>query len=378
MLTARLTWDRLLPTYYGDLGATDQQIGTAFSLFAAIMALFQFVGGLLADRVGRKPVAVLPILGLVGIFFWMAAVGSWQQLIVAHMAFATLASIQSPGFSALLAESVPAKERGRAFGIVSTGGRVARAAGPALGAVLLAFAPLPTLLRWTAVVAIGVTVVRLFLLRETMEAPSSPRPAHLRMDRSQRRFALRFLAIGGLFAAFTNLLFSGPFLTLHADQALALSDSQINSLFALGNLAGIGAALGGRWLADQLGRRPSMIIGVALQAAGILAWSVLPPGLPATACFVVATAGGPVAHVAYNAILTGVIEGRRRGAFLGLMGTLSGLIGSPTSRIAAELRALWGTTAPFWAALILAAILALALSIEGLRRRKENGRNTRD
>ncbi|HEY77190.1 MAG TPA: MFS transporter [Thermoflexia bacterium] len=372
MLAARLTWGRLLPTYYATLGATERQIGTAFTLFSAAFALFQLLGGLLADRIGRKPVAVLPIFGVVVSVAWMARARDWQALLVGHVALAVFASAQSPGFTALLAESVPPEERGRAFGAVSLAARIANAAGPALGAWLLAFYSLPTLLWITVAVGIVVSLVRLLLLQETLhrvppEVPDGRQPAPPSPSRS---VFLYFLLVGGLYTVLFNLLFGGPFVALHARQAMGLDDRGLNLLFALGDgVAILSAPLAG-WLGDRVGHRRMMAVAGGAMGLGVLGWALLPPGPLGTLCFVLAAASGPAASIAYSALLTSAVGSARRGAFVGLMGTLTGLLGSPAGRIGAELRAWAGPAAPFWAGLATAGALALALS---LKRRSDRG-----
>jgi len=367
MLVTRLTWGRLLPTYYATLGATERQIGTAFTLFSAAFALFQLLGGLIADRIGRKPVAVLPIFGVVVSVAWMARAEDWRALLVGHVALAVFASAQSPGFTALLAESVPPEERGRAFGAVSFASRLANAAGPALGAWLLAFYSLPTLLWITVVVGAVVSLVRLLLLQETLHqtpqeppagldggSPSSPSPSVF----------LGFLLIGALYTLLFNLLFGGPFIALHARQAMGLNDRELNLLFALGDgVAVLSAPLAG-WLGDRVGHRRMIAIAGGVMGLGILGWALLPPGSLGTLCFVLAAAAAPAASIAYSALLTGAVGPARRGAFVGLMGTLTGLLGSPAGRVGAELQVWAGPAAPFWAGLATAATLALVLSLE--------------
>lgn len=362
MLTARLTWDRLMPAYYAELGADTIQIGTAFSLFAAALALFQLVGGILADRVGRKPVAVLPIFGVGLAVAWMARASGWQDLLAGHLGLAVFASAQSPAFTTLVAESVPASERGRAFGTIALASRVANAVGPALGAwLLLSLAELPDLLWGTVAVGVGVSLARLFLVRETGGSDRLAVPPGIAWRDVEWGTLLRFLLLGTLYAVLLNLLLGGPFITLHARQTLGLDNVRINLLFALGDGAAVLTALLAGRLGDRVGHR-WMLAGAGLVlAGGMLAWVLLPAGGGGIACYVVATAAGPAAAIAYSALLTGAVGGRRRGMFVGLMGTISGLLGSPASRIGAGLRAWGGDAAPFWTALAMAALMALAL-----------------
>jgi MFS family permease len=373
MVASRLTWARLLPIHYASLGANDAQIGTAFSLAAAALALFQLLGGVLADRIGRKPVAVLPIFGVGLAVAWMARSGDWRELLAGHLILAAFAATQSPGFTTLLAESVPIEERGRAFGLISVASHFANAAGPALGAWLLTFTTLPSLLWGTAGVGVAVSLSRLLLLRETLEKSSRSTPRGWR--EANWRAVGPFLIVGALYVTFNNLLRGGPFISLHARQALGLDDVQLNLLFAAGDGVAIGAALAGGWMADRLGHRFAFTLGIAIQATGILAWSLLPPATASVGFFLLGMSGGPIAYVTYRALLTGAVESRQRGAFVGLVGVLTGLLGSPASRVGAELRAWFGSSAPFWAALGLAGALALILAMDARCCRKSGPAN---
>jgi len=371
MLGARLTWSRLLPTYYTDLGANDAQVGAAFSLVAAAFALFQLIGGLLADRVGRKPVAVLPIFGVVMAIAWMALADDWRQLRMGHIALAAFASAQSPAFTTLLAESVQPEERGRAFGTVTVTARIASAAGPALGAWLLTFTTLPTLLWGTVAVGVGVSLIRLALLHETLRTANPSTPIRPAPPGVEWKAVAWFLLVGTLYTALFNLLAGGPFIALHARQALGLDDVQLNLLFAAGDgTAILSAPLAGR-LGDRLGHRRMLAAAGLAMGGGLLSWALLPAGWLSTTCFVLATAAGPAASIAYNAILTGAVGDRRRGSFVGLMGTVTGLLGSPASRVGAELRSWGGSSATFWAALGTGGLLALALALTGRRTRTD-------
>ncbi len=373
MVASRLTWERLLPTYYTDLGATDAQVGLAFSLLAASLALFQLVGGLIADWAGRKPVAVLPVFGIALALAWMARAQDWRQLLVGHLAFGVFASAQSPGFNTLLAESVPERERGRAFGIVTLGSRIANATGPALGAWLLLRTDLSTLLWGTVGVSVVISLARLLLVRETLDR-RGPSTGGLSAGADVNwRGVVWFLFVGTLYATLFNLLSGGPFIALHAREALHLDGVRTNLLFAVGDGAAILSALLVGRLGDRIGHRWLLGLAALLLGTGMLAWALLPAGWAGTACFALATAAVPAAAIAYNALLSGVVEGPRRGAFIGLMGTISGLLGSPASRIGAELRMAGGSAAPFGAALLLGGLLVTALFFFPSLRCQERG-----
>jgi MFS family permease len=200
-------------------------------------------------------------------------------------------------------------------------------------------------------------------LTETLDRSRERVPARALWRELNWRSAGRFIVIGAIYATVVNLLGVGPLIARHAGEEHLLDEVQLNLLLAAGNGAAILAALMGGWLTDRLGHRRAMGLGLAVQATGILTWSLLPPSPLSIGFFVVSSAGWVVAHIAYGALLTGVTEGRARGTFVGVVGMLTGLLGSPAGRVGAGLRSL-NSSGPFWAALLLSLLLAAVLALD--------------
>ncbi|MGC1303210.1 MAG: MFS transporter [Caulobacteraceae bacterium] len=90
-------------------------VGQAMTLVGAIF------GGWLSDRVGRRPVMVLPSLAqlavVIPIFSWITRTRSPMGLIVGMAIYALLGAIGSGVFHTAFSESLPARIRGSAFAI---------------------------------------------------------------------------------------------------------------------------------------------------------------------------------------------------------------------------------------------------------------------
>ncbi|MBM4466089.1 MAG: MFS transporter [Chloroflexi bacterium] len=71
--------------------------------------------------------------------------------------------------------------------------------------------------------------------------------------------------------------------------------------------------------------------------------------------------GLQMAIIAYQTLLTQVTPRESRGATVGLVGTVTGVIGGLAPTVGAYLRAAFGSTAPFWIALIAGLAMSMAL-----------------
>lgn len=149
------TWYPLLPLYFRDLGARDVQVGLAYSLMNLGYMLLQWIGGLLADRYGRKRLIVLPTLCFVPLYLLAGMATRWDALLLVMLAINSLSALQWPSFISLVAESVPEEQRGTAFGVFEFCAGLGVTIGPALGAALLRIVELRTLLCTTGGVALG-------------------------------------------------------------------------------------------------------------------------------------------------------------------------------------------------------------------------------
>ena len=75
----------VLPIYATRLGATSFEVGLILSLYAAAQLVFLPVWGWLSDRVGRRPVILISLLGTVASFLLLALGDSLATIYVARI-----------------------------------------------------------------------------------------------------------------------------------------------------------------------------------------------------------------------------------------------------------------------------------------------------
>jgi MFS family permease len=359
MLTSLFSWYLLLPLYFRELGATDAQVGLTYSLLAMSFAVMQFAGGLLADRYGRKLPIVLPTFVFVPFYALAGFAQNWVALLGALVTINSLSAIQSPAFISIMAESVPDRQRGMAFGFFEFAVSLGITLGPALGAALLSRFGMRSLIYSTALIALLCAILRAVGLHETNHRPSPIELASLKQLRLPR---LRwFLLAAILLVCIYNWTLWGPFVSLHAEDALGLSKPQINNLFAIGGFACMVASLLGGHSASRFGGRSLLVAAGLGHVVTMIPWALAGTSPLGLAFFVVANMGLQMAIIGYQTLLTQVTSRASRGAIVGLVGTVTGVIGGAAPTVGAYLRDGFGSTAPFWIALLAGLAMAMVL-----------------
>jgi DHA1 family putative efflux transporter-like MFS transporter len=301
----------------------------------------------------------LPTFAFVPLYALAGLAQSWVALLIVLLTINSLSAIQSPAFTSIIAESVPEKQRGMAFGVFEFAISIGTTLGPALGATLVSRFNMHLLIYSTAVVALLCTVLRAVGLHETSHRPSPIELASLRQLRLPR---LRwFLPAATLLVCIYNWTLWGPFVSLHAEDTLRLSKPQINNLFATGGLACMAASLLGGHSASRFGERNLLIAAGLGHVVTMVLWALTGASPLGLALFVVTNMGLQMAIIAYQTLLTQVTPRESRGAIVGLVGTVTGVVGGVAPTVGAYLRDDLGSTAPFWIALLAGLVMAMFL-----------------
>ena len=126
------------PAMKADLGLTDAQMGYVFSAFTFAYALFEVPSGWLADRFGAR-------LMLTRIVIWWSAMtaatglaGGFASLLAVRFLFGVGEAGTFPSIARAYGRWLPARERGRAFGLALDDGGARRRGDAAAGGGLLA------------------------------------------------------------------------------------------------------------------------------------------------------------------------------------------------------------------------------------------------
>ena len=290
----RMAYAPLIPTFVADLGLTYAAAGTIQTAYFWTYTAVQIPIGLVADRWGSRRVMMASMAVLVAGALAFAASGTYLESIAARMLVGLgAAAVWVPGMR-LITEWFPQRERGRATGLMSSGGGL----GGTLGLVIVPW--VASAFGWRAAYgALAVPALLVLLVIATTlgrgGAPAGP-PA----PRASGGSLGRVLATPSLWPLNLAVLFSYggyfsfvTFLPAYLVKAMALSDTEaglVTGLITAGTVVSWPVAGA---LSDRMARRkPIYLVSQAASALVCVAFALVVPSLGAGGAAAVALAAG--------------------------------------------------------------------------------------
>jgi MFS family permease len=356
---ALFSWSLIFPTYLKDLGATDSEIGIIYTLFTLSLTFFQLLGGSLADRFGRKTLIVLPGFIFPPVLILLVFADNWVLATTWFIATNVIGALQFPAMSALLAES--GVDRHRAFiwfeAALSFGG----AMGPVIGALLLLqWDDMRILFGVSAVITLIAAMVSAIWLKETKHRKSS---SHQRLKwQDITRPNLRWFLISGSFMALAfSISIMGPFLTLHLDEVLQQSDSDINLLFAAGWGVAAILSLFGEKLVARVGPKQILLWNALFHPLALLIWVSLGQSPWHIVPFILSFLFAQFILVGNHMMIAELTTPENRARIAGLFGTLTGVVRAAGPILAMQAKLNIAFWLPFGLAMVWGVLAFIAL-----------------
>jgi DHA1 family tetracycline resistance protein-like MFS transporter len=342
-----------------EVGATPTATTIAMGAYSFGQLISSPFWGRLSDRVGRKPILIAGLIGGVVSYLWLARAESVYELGAARLCGGLMAGNVGAAFAAA-ADLADDRTRARNMGLLGAAVGFGFIAGPALGAFLVGEEPTRAEFANVCFVSAGLAglaaLAAFLLFRESLP----PDARHKEGEAHPRRFALlaarptlaRFVAVMFLMIA-AQALMETTF-GLWADAELQWGPRQVGwTLAALGAGAVILQGGGAGAAARVLGERVTLLIGLALFAAGFGGLAVSHQATTMAASLTALVIGLGLATPALNSLIAAQARESERGAVMGLSQSASAL-----GRVVGPLGAgvlfdVFGTGAPFLAAALL-------------------------
>ena len=374
LLSASFTWQRLIPLILRDYGASDLAVSVVFFLIAVAQSLPQILGGIIADRWGRKVAIVLPGMVAVGLYFVMSMTRNWVVLAALIITNRMMGALQSPSFAAILAESVSKEKRGMAFAVFQVAAGLGYTVGPLIGALLVKTAAMHQLMAINGVALAVATAMRWFGMSETVWGGGT-RPADegrltlggvaaqakIVWTRVWHGGGRAILAVGTLFILVQTMTTQGPFIQLYAQDSLGYSKAEVNLLFSAGPLVAIAINLLGGRLIGTLGPRVVLLAGMAGFAPLLGLWLGAGGFSTGMWLFTASYVFLQVSIIAYDTLKTELVEGKGRGLALGILGAMTGVVASIGPVVAGWLSQALGPLTPFVMTFVAIGLMGLIL-----------------
>lgn len=128
----------VMPFYIEKLGAGGRELGWLMATYSLMQLIFAPVWGFLSDRIGRKPVLSLGVLGYAVTLLMFGLATEFWMLFVARSLSGILSSATMPTSMAFIGDSSAEKDRSRDMGQLGAAMGVGVVIGPLLGGLLSA------------------------------------------------------------------------------------------------------------------------------------------------------------------------------------------------------------------------------------------------
>ena len=331
------------PNYAIGLGATVASIGLFSSSFALASAIMSPRVGSFSDRVGRKKVIVLGLIGdlIIGALTGLAP--NWVWLILIRVLNGAVSSAAMLAAEALLMDSVSPSRWGEANGFVLSMGMIGRNIGPFFGGLVQSISfssgfSLVDSYRVPYFVDAGMTVLSLLLvlwkvqdtgtMRESN--PRIPREAFVHTMKLTMSFSFKILLLCSFFSGM-GMGFLIPIMALFYTDKFGIEPVEIGLILSIGGFIGLFASyLAGR-LSDIKGRKPLIAVGSVLSGSSMFTLPLTGNVIQAAVVLSLRSLGFNIHMPAMRALRADVTPSEARGHYFGLFRAafLAGDIVSP-------------------------------------------------
>jgi DHA1 family multidrug resistance protein-like MFS transporter len=314
----------ILPVYGREIGANAVQIGLFFSVFSLMMVLLRPLVGAGLDRYGRRPFVLVGLAGYAASMFTFALWGRVWGVVLARALQGVAAACLWIAVDAITSDVADAEKRGRSFGGMGQVSNQGSILGTVIGILILTSGldvgdPWLVLFAGYGVAGLAALLVAWRGLPETYAATPRAERRHVTWSRPW----LLLLLIAVVTSASGALV--GPIVLFFLQDRLGATAAQVGYAYLPAALVGafLSAPLGA--LADRFGRKPLMLLGMAVAAAS----SFVIPGLSTLVALailqVIQAACGAASGPAHQALVADLTGGDQRGRAYGLYALAGGL-----------------------------------------------------
>jgi MFS transporter, DHA1 family, multidrug resistance protein len=123
----------ILPFYIENLGASGQEMGILIAIFSVAQFIFSPIWGGLSDRIGRKPVLAIGMLGMAITMVMFGLSNTIWLLFLTRGLSGVLSSATLPTAMAYIGDSTSERNRGGGMGVIGAAMGAGMVLGPGLG-----------------------------------------------------------------------------------------------------------------------------------------------------------------------------------------------------------------------------------------------------
>jgi len=299
----------------------------AYALTSTLAAPFM---GMLADRIGRRPVILVSLAAYALAFGgYLFATSAWLLIVLRGLAGVFTAGL-IPAMTGMVGDLAPENRRAQWIGIVNGGASAGWIAGPLLGGLLYDQFGYVVPFTVAILMATGALVMAVFMVPETHKPGTHSGRLRLawmsgwRMVPARSTVSLLMLITFGVMFAWA---FIEPQFMFYAYDELSWTSSQLGLVMSMYGVSFMLGELFLGQLSDRLGRNPVLVLGLLLFSAQFVGLVLFRDATWIVATFILAGLGNALYDPALSAFILDVTPPEHSAEMMGLKST-AGSLGS--------------------------------------------------
>ncbi len=350
MFTAFL-WFPYRSLFILELGATKELLGLLLMLETLGQIVFQFAGGILADRIGRRRIIVYSSFFRIASPLVFLFATHWTH-VAPGMILNSVAMLGMPAINALIAESLPETSRGAGYATYRMVTWMPMIVTSLLGGILMDYYGIlhgvHLCLIASLIVSIISAVLRWKFITETLaprgvpDEPTGDGDASFKARLVQQlgmipRSVWILTVVSSISGFAMRSVFS--FMVVYAVEVVGLTNTEWGIIGTVVSLVSTVLTIPAGVLTDRIGRKPCITISRILSPLSTLGFTVATNfwqmGAVRVAGGVAQGFGGLVwgamGGPAWQALVADVTPPQSRGKMMGLIGAITGIVSTPAS-----------------------------------------------
>jgi MFS family permease len=252
-------WKKFLPKYLEALGASAPVVGVFGTAKDFLDAIYQYPGGWLADRLGRRRALLLFVtLASLGYLVYLFSL-SWPMVFIGLGFAMAWSSMASPAIFAVIGDALPKERRAMGFTWQSLLKRVPMAAAPLIGGALIAAQGVIAGVKTGLVMTLALAAITLLIVQRVNVEVAIGAPTGIRGVWRSFHGALKRLLISDIIIRTCEGL-AEVLIVLYVTNVIGISAAQYGALVAIQMTTSMLVYLPAGKIADRVGRKPFVIV----------------------------------------------------------------------------------------------------------------------
>ena len=306
------------------LALGDFATGIIMMSYMAIGTVFMIIGGVWADKFGRKRTMVVSIVGEAALLCMYSIAGEFWGFLAIALAEGAIGSLYQPAAGAMMADMVPPEKRPEAYSLLRIGFNSGTAIGPLIGGVLMFMMDFRSMFIIAGICVAIAGIVIILWTRETLSIKPGEEFQYkdIRTAARDRVFLGFCILLAITFFGYAQTISSLP---NYGTSDLGIATTFYSIVFAVNGGMVVLLQIPVTWIAVKARRTTVLGIGQAFMAVGLGMVFLVSDLAGVLMAMVVFTTGELIHSAVFSTVVADMAPERLRGTYMGVSGLAFGV-----------------------------------------------------